>query len=172
MAFAVCEPETATAESVTAPSVGPLQVAVPLVASPALLMEMWSGSGLVQDGYTFAMLAGMAQPSVPAAAITPRKDPKLCSLAGAFAEELTVDAAGSIERKGTVVQVEPGPAPHPASERQRSKGNKPDLMREIVADDTATSDGQRRLSSSSTARCMAFTGAGLPVQIWNWRAPW
>lgn len=49
------------AVSVIGLEVGPLQVARPLVGSSALLMEMCSGSGLVQTGWTSRSIAGTAQ---------------------------------------------------------------------------------------------------------------
>lgn len=60
-------PLPTVAVTVAAPIVGPRHVATPLVASLALLIEIWSVSETVHVGVSLAITSGVAQPA-PAAA--------------------------------------------------------------------------------------------------------
>jgi hypothetical protein len=66
--WVMLDPPLIFAVSVTAPSVGPRQVASPFVLSFALLIFTCSGSETVQAGVTLATHCGVAHPGAAAGA--------------------------------------------------------------------------------------------------------
>jgi hypothetical protein len=68
VALVTLAPLLMLAVTVTAPFVGPRQVARPLLLSVALLIETWSVSEMVQVGVSGAITSGVAQPAASAQA--------------------------------------------------------------------------------------------------------